>query len=127
MPVHCTANGKLLLASLGDRSRRRLIDGLNLEGYTPNTITDPARLEQACREIREQDFATNDQEFHLGLIGLAVPIRDGSGRIIAGLAMHSPLQRLGLEAACQHLPALREAAARMGAAFSGDGTAGDAP
>lgn len=126
LPAHCTANGKLLLASLEERSRRRLIAGLNLERFTPNTITDPARLEKACREIREQDFAANDQEFHLGLIGLAVPIRDALGHVIAGLALHSPLQRLDLEGARRHLPALREAAARMGDALTGGDGAGDA-
>ena len=124
LPVHCTANGKLLLAMLEDRARRRLIPNLNLQRYTENTITDAARLEAECRKIRDDDFATNDQEFHLGLIGLAAPVRDDSGRVIAGLALHSPLQRMGLDEAQRHLPALREAAERMGEALVDNETAG---
>ncbi len=117
LPVHCTANGKLLLAMLEHRARRRLIDNLNLQSFTANTITDPALLDDECRAIRKQKYATNNQEFHLGLIGLAVPVHDGEGRVIAGLALHSPLQRMDLDGALQHLPALREAAIRMGEAM----------
>jgi len=117
LPVHCTANGKLLLSMLEDRTRRRLIDNLDLRAFTANTITDPGLLDEECRAIRKQDFATNDQEFHLGLIGLAVPVCDGAGRTIAGLALHGPLQRMSLEDAQKHLPALREAAIRMGEAL----------
>lgn len=122
-PLHCTAIGKLLLAALDDRIRRRLIAALDLHGYTPNTITDPARLEAECHTIRQQRFATNDQEFHLGLIGLAVPVRDETGEVVAGLALHSPLQRMDLAGARKHLAPLREAAERMGAALA-DTTAG---
>lgn len=125
LPVHCTANGKLLLSMLEDRTRRRLIENLNLEKFTATTITDPGLLDEECRAIRKQDYATNDQEYHLGLIGLAVPVRDADGRTIAGLALHSPLQRMSLDDAQKHLPALREAAIRMGEALDSGEDAGD--
>jgi DNA-binding IclR family transcriptional regulator len=124
VPAHCTANGKLLLAFLDGRTREKLIAGLALARFTENTITDPERLEEDCQAIRRDDYAINDQEFHLGLIGLAVPIRDGEGRAIAGLAMHSPLSRLDIAGLSEHLPALREAAARMGAAMAEDSRVG---
>lgn len=117
VPAHCTANGKLLLAFLDDRIREKLIASLALTRFTENTITDPKRLEEECQAIRRDDFATNDQEFHLGLIGLAVPIRDGEDRVVAGLAMHSPLPRLDIAGLRDHLPALRETAARMESAL----------
>lgn len=120
VPTHCTANGKLLLAFLDSRTREKLVESLALTRFTENTITDPKRLEEECQAIRRDDFATNDQEFHLGLIGLAVPIRDGEGRTIAGLAMHSPLPRLDIAGLSDHLPALREAAARMESALQED-------
>ena len=109
---------------LDGRTREKLIESLALTRFTENTITDPGRLEEECQAIRRDDFATNDQEFHLGLIGLAVPIRDGEGHTVAGLAMHSPLPRLDIAGLRDHLPALREAAARMESALreaSGEG------
>jgi DNA-binding IclR family transcriptional regulator len=117
VPAHCTSNGKLLLAFLDGRTRGKLIERMALTRFTENTITDPKRLEEECQAIRRDDFAINDQEFHLGLIGLAVPICDGEGRTIAGLAMHSPLPRLDIAGLRNHLPALREAAARMESAL----------
>jgi len=123
VPAHCTANGKLMLAFLTSHSRSRLVANMTLARFTENTITDPARLEKECLAIRRDDYAINDQEYHLGLIGLAVPIRDGDGRVVAGLAMHSPLPRLDIEGLREHLPVLREAAARMGAAMADMGQA----
>ncbi len=117
VPAHCTANGKLMLAFLEGRTREKLIAGMALTRFTDNTITDPARLEEECQTIRRDDCAFNSQEFYLGLIGLAVPIRDGGGRVIAGLAMHSPVPRLDIDGLRDHLPALREAAARMESAL----------
>jgi IclR family acetate operon transcriptional repressor len=123
VPAHCTANGKLLLASLEQRIRSRLIEGLPLTRFTENTITDPERLERECETIRRNDYAINNQEYHLGLLGVAAPIRDGQGRVIAGLAMHSPVPRMSIDGLMESLPLLREAAARMGAAMAeaGDG------
>lgn len=118
VPAHCTSNGKLLLAFLDDRTRRKLIDGMARAAYTENSITDRARLEEECRAIRRDDYAVNNQEYHLGLLGIAVPIRDAEGRVVAGLAMHSPVPRMEIGGLRDHLPALREAAARMGAAMA---------
>lgn len=117
LPVHATANGKLLLAFLPERSRRRVLSNADLTAFTPNTITERDRLEAEFARIRERDYSTNDQEFHLGLIGLAVPVRDSRGQVLAGLAIHAPLPRLDIDSALRHLPELREAAARIGSAM----------
>lgn len=123
VPAYCTAIGKLMLAFLSANARARLIANMTLTRFTENTITDPARLEEECQAIRRDDCALNDQEYHLGLIGLAVPIRDGEERVVAGLAMHSPLPRLDIEGLRAHLPVLREAAARLGPAMADTGPA----
>lgn len=118
VPAHCTANGKLLLAFQSERTRTRLIESMPLVRFTENTITDPQHLLRECRKIRDNDYAINVQEYHLGLIGIAVPIRDADGCVIAGLAMHSPLPRMNIDAMRESLPVLREAAARMGLSMS---------
>src|SRR3546814_17041105 len=64
---------------------------------TDNTITDPESLEAALKIIRRDDYAINDQENDIGLIGLAVPIRDAAGRVVAALAVHAPEPRLSSE------------------------------
>jgi DNA-binding IclR family transcriptional regulator len=117
VPAHCTANGKLLLAFLDKRVRRRLIENMAFTRFTENTITDPERLERECQAIRADGYAINDQEYHVGLIGMATPIRDQDGRVVAGLAVHSPLPRMNMDTMRNTLPALRQAASRMGAAL----------
>ena len=117
VPAHCTSNGKLLLAFLEAGARARLIANMALARYTEFTITDPQRLERECEMIRRAGYAVNNQEFNLGLIGLAAPIRDKTGRVVAGLATHSPLPRLDPDAMRAHLPALQDAATRMESAL----------
>ncbi|MBT6096353.1 MAG: IclR family transcriptional regulator [Rhodospirillaceae bacterium] len=113
VPKHATAIGKLLLAHLPSRTRKRILEAAPLASLTDNTITDPARLEEELKRIRRDGFASDGEENLAGLIGLAVPIHDGDGRVIAGLALHAPAARMSLEAAEEELPQLRSAAAKM--------------
>ena len=49
----------------------------------------------------------------LGLVAIAIPVRDASGEVRAALAVHAPAARMPLEKALQRLPALYVAAERM--------------
>ena len=125
LPAHASAIGKLLLAYLPAKTRNRLIAGAPLSAYTPHTITDPTRLEAALRSIREEDVAVNDQEYTLGLLGIAVPIRDSRRRVVAALAFHAPEARVSEAQARVHVPALRAAAERLGRSLEASGTDGE--
>ena len=113
VPVHATAIGKLLLAHLPSRTRRRMIEAAPLKRLTDQTITEPALLEAELKNIRRNGFATNNSENVSGLIAAAVPIYDDSGRVVAGLALHAPDARLDVKAAEQKLPTMRAAAAKL--------------
>jgi DNA-binding IclR family transcriptional regulator len=117
LPAHCSAIGKLLLAYMAPRARRRLLGGTPLESYTPHTVTDPERLEEQMEAIREQAVSINVQEYMLGLLGIAVPIRDSGDRVVAALAVHAPQARMDETQARSHLPDLRAAAAELGRAL----------
>ncbi len=82
--------------------------------------TDPDRLEDELAAIRRRGYAANDQENTPGLIGVAVPIRNPKGRVIAGLAVHAPEARLPMTRALEHLTFLNEAAAALEAFFAED-------
>ncbi len=113
VPLHSTSLGKLLLAGLPPPERRRLMARLKLERFTERTITDPGRLEEECRQIAAQGYATNNQESHAGLISVAVAIPLAPGRSLAGLSIHAPLVRLGLGAAREHVALLHSTATRL--------------
>jgi DNA-binding IclR family transcriptional regulator len=122
VPLHCTASGKLFLSCLRASARRRLLRALPLERHTPNTITDPVRLEAALDKIRAHKVGTDNEEFLAGLVAVAVPVQDARGRVCAALAVHGPTARLSFERALACVPQLRAAAASLGATLGAAAT-----
>ncbi len=120
VPLHCTASGKLYLALLPARARRRLLASLPLPRHTPRTITDVNALESELDRIREARAGTDDQEFIEGLVAAAVPVVDRTGQVIAAVAMHGPIGRLSLDRALAAVPRLRQAAADLTTALAAD-------
>ncbi len=117
VPLHCTASGKLYLASLTAGKRNRLIATLELKAYTPNTITDPDTLKAELEEIQREKFSKDVCEFIDGMVAVAVPVTDARGRVAAILACHAPDVRMNIETAIGYLPAIRRAAEALSADF----------
>jgi len=113
VPVHATAIGKLLVAHLPSRTRKRILETVPLQAFTENSLTTAEALEEEFKRIRRDGYATNNEENLAGLIALAVPIYDGEGRVIAGLAVHAPVARMNLDQAAEQLPLLRSVAAKL--------------
>lgn len=120
VPLHCTAVGKLFLSQMKPPVRRKLYPSLRLEPFTINTITDPERLEEECRLVARTGIAINREEYHLGLIGVAVPVRRADELVIAALSIHAPVFRMSIEAAEAHVPRLMAAAERIAHAIQQD-------
>jgi DNA-binding IclR family transcriptional regulator len=114
VPIHCTASGKLFLAMMEPERRRRLLDTLNLQPWTEKTITARGRLENELAETASRGYGTDDEEFVLGLVAIAVPVTDPKGRLVGAVACHAARARLDLTQALQHLPRLRGAALDIG-------------
>jgi len=117
VPLHCTASGKMFLSSLPPARRRQVIANLVLEPHTPNTVSDPDKLETVLERIRADGFGEDNEEFLEGMVAIAVPVHDDKGRLIVTLAMHGPTQRLTLDVAKAQLPALRKAAGKLSRLF----------
>jgi len=113
VPLHATAIGKLLMAHLPSRTRKRILANVPMPRFTENTLTDPKSLETQFKQIRRQGYACNNEENTLGLIGIAVPVFDAKGRAVAGLSVHAPAARMSVKTAVTHLDRLRGAARRI--------------
>ena len=113
VPLHCTASGKLFLAAMPAAEREALIAQLPLTRMTRHTITTAKALKAECEAIAAQGHSNDREEFIAGLIAVAVPVHDASGRTRAALALHAPSARMSLAEAQRRLPALRAAAQRM--------------
>jgi IclR family pca regulon transcriptional regulator len=109
--------GRVLVAFGTEPARQAFLGRVKLVRHTPHTIADKARLRQELEHVRARGFAVVDQELELGLRSLAVPVQRPDGVVVAainvgiqaGRADTAKLER-------EFLPALREAAAEIGAA-----------
>ena len=111
--AHSTSGGKVMLAYMDAGQREKLFAARKLERFTETTITSVAKLESQLKKIRAQGYALNDREQNVGIVGIAVPILDCDGKILAALALHGPDQRLSLKSAVAFVPQLQAASAKL--------------
>ena len=93
-PVYCTGLGKAFLAFLPEDESREIIDQIDFEEYTHKTVHDKKELEEQLRQFRKQGYAIDDQEIEEGLWCAAVPIYDGSRRMVAAISVSGPIERM---------------------------------
>jgi DNA-binding IclR family transcriptional regulator len=92
-PLHCTSNGKILLAHLPATERDRILAG-PLDVRTPRTIGDPDVLRTQLRQARRQGYAFTVEELELGLNAVAAPVRGPGGAVVAALSVAGPAYRV---------------------------------
>jgi len=93
-PLHLTSVGKLFLAADDPQRVRAYVTRTGLVGHTRNSITDPQRLERELSAVRAQGIARDDEELELGVRCLATGVFDDQGKLIAGLSISAPADRL---------------------------------
>ncbi|VCU71619.1 Transcriptional regulator KdgR [Pigmentiphaga humi] len=91
VPVYCVATGKAMLAFQSEPFIGRVAE--RLQRYTDATITVPRRLQLEIDKIRRQGYAVNRGEWRDSVYGVAAPIVDGSGHVIAALGLSGPANR----------------------------------
>lgn len=92
--AHSTGCGKALLAFLPPDQLERVLRNWKLVEKTPHTITDLADLRADLAEARRRGYAVNRRESEVGIISVAAPIRDVSGRTVAAISVAGPAERL---------------------------------
>jgi len=92
-PLHCTSNGKVLLAYLSAEERSRLLRA-PLQRFTPRTITDLKTLLKQLNRVVEDGYAFTLEELELGLNAVAAPVRGTDGTIRAAVSVAGPSYRV---------------------------------
>jgi IclR family pca regulon transcriptional regulator len=85
VPAYCTANGRVLLASLSQDQVERFLARARPERITPHTIVARDALAESIARVREQGYALVDQELELGLRTIAVPVKNFRGEVVAAM------------------------------------------
>lgn len=116
--MHNTAVGKVFLAHMTEHERDAYFAVAELEKFTETTLTSRQDIEAGLADIRAKGFAVSDREEFYQVVGIAAPILDHDGRILAAISLWIPLRIAPLETLLKCAPALliktKEISARFG-------------
>jgi len=85
VPASVTSTGKAMLAWLGDEALDQAIE--HVKRYTPLTLVRRKDVEHDLEETRARGYSINRGEFRAGVCGIAVPIRDRTGGVVAAVGV----------------------------------------
>ncbi len=89
LPAHLVSLGRVMLASLPKDARAAYLQTVELTPVTPRTVTDAGVLEKQLDLVETQGHAWVDGELDPAICGIAVPLRDQSGRVIAAISINT--------------------------------------
>ncbi len=111
-PLYATAQGKVLLAAMNDEQIDDYIRRTRFKRLTPATVKSGAALKRQMEEIRRTGLAISHEEFSLGVVAVAMALRQG-GRVIGALSFAMPTVRFDPDVAHEAELQLRAAIARF--------------
>ncbi len=115
LPLYVGASPKILLAHLPEAERERIIQSMEFESFTENTITDADELRHCLETIRQQGYAVDEEDFERGVYAIGAPVRDDTGRVIAGITITSPETRYSSQRRQELIVLVVEAAQKLSA------------
>jgi DNA-binding IclR family transcriptional regulator/ABC-type xylose transport system substrate-binding protein len=114
VPLHATAVGKTLLAGLNLEEMLEAVTGpAPLFAHTSRTITSLRDLRVELGEVQRLGFAMDCEEYAAGVLCVAAPVTDQSGKVVAALGVSIPSGRLDLSVIRRITHAVKDAAERV--------------
>jgi len=110
---HAGASSKVLMAYLSAEEIQSIVANKGLPKLCANTITDPDELDAALARIRECEYAESQEETDLGAWGVATPIRDRNGNVVAAVGVAGPKSRFTEDLARNYVVLCRRAAQQI--------------
>src|SRR3546814_9131612 len=93
-PLHLTSTGKLFLSISDPRQIRAYAMRTGLAGTTSNSITQLDQLERDLALVRRHGYSRDNEELELGVRCIAAGIYDDTGKLLAGLSLSAPAERM---------------------------------
>ncbi|WP_167387449.1 IclR family transcriptional regulator [Paraburkholderia susongensis] len=118
-PFHATAPGKALAAFAPSRIREQLLAQAPFERLTMRTIVEGERLRKELDHIARRGYSASDGERLAGIGGLAVPVIDHSGELVAAVGTAFPTQMVSPAEYEYQVQILRGAAHALAERFEG--------
>jgi DNA-binding IclR family transcriptional regulator len=112
--LHAGAVARTLLASRSDAEIDALLDAREpLKVFNAHTLTDRAAIRDAIRETRANGYTVSNEEIVEGMYGIAAPIYDRRGALVAAVSLVAPLARANENDRARHLTLLLDGARRI--------------
>ena len=92
--LHCTAQGKALIAALSDAELGEIFRGREFAPFTAKTILSLSALKVHLAEVRERGFAVMDEEYFQGARAVAAPILDPLGVTVAAVSVRGTSKQI---------------------------------
>ncbi|HSC96054.1 MAG TPA: IclR family transcriptional regulator [Burkholderiales bacterium] len=112
-PLHITAVGKIFLAEDGPEKCTEYARRTGLPRYTDNTLTDIDALSKELEKVRRLGYAFDNEEAEKGVSCIGAGIYNDEGKLVAGLSVSAPSDRLNKAWATQ----VRQAAEKISRAI----------
>ncbi|HSW57243.1 MAG TPA: IclR family transcriptional regulator [Dehalococcoidales bacterium] len=110
--MHNSSMGKAILANLTEHEQQRYFSR-PLRKYTDNTITDLDNLKQQLSQIKIENVAFDDEEFAIGVRGVAVPLKNRRGEMLGSIGMIGPSARIRPSTLKEWVPLLNNCTAEI--------------
>jgi DNA-binding IclR family transcriptional regulator len=94
LPINAGAAAEVLLAWAGPEDAAAVLNAAPLERFTPRTLVDPALLQARFAQIRSQGVAISQGELDEQVLGVAAPIRDAKGSVVAAVSIAALASRV---------------------------------
>ena len=112
-PAYATSMGRVMLSALSDTDLRVTLIASEPKKLCRHTVDDVNELMDLIKTAREQEYSIVEDQLAVGILSVAVPVKDKSGRIVASIncsAQTGESTQRGLKA---FLPILRKTATRI--------------
>jgi IclR family KDG regulon transcriptional repressor len=107
-PLHSTAIGKIILAFLPEKKQEQTLQKINYKTFTQNTIANAHQLKKELKEIEQQKYALDLEEFELGLICIALPVFNKNNECIGAISASGPSSRFELEKVAHYVSIIKK-------------------
>ena len=113
-PLHLTSTGKLFLANEEASHLKDYVNRTGLQGHTSNSITDIKTLQKELEQVKTTGFARDNEELEMGVRCFAAGIYDDSCKLVAGLSISAPTDRLQEEWLSELMQTAQKISAALG-------------
>lgn len=94
IPVHAGVTARVLLAFQTEETISRVIEDLEFERFTPNTISSQEALKTRIIDIRQRKYDIADSEFAPDTVAIGVPVFDRDNSVWCAIGLAGPKTRI---------------------------------